>query len=242
LIRSVAIITARGGSKRIPRKNIRPFLGVPIIKYPIDSAFESGCFDEVMVSSDDAKIMELAKSFGAKVPFPRSDATADDRASLADVVAEVIACYEKIGRCYEYFCCLLPTAPFVTSQRLRESFSLLQETGADAVIPVVRFNYPIQRALRIENGHLRMACPENRNVRSQDLEPTYHDCGQFYWMKTSSFLTQRHFFADKTVPMEISEWEAQDIDTEEDWTMAEIKYRILQSHFNKKIDNGMRQS
>lgn len=238
--RSVAIITARGGSKRIPQKNIRPFLGIPIIKYSIDSALNSGCFEEVMVSTDDHRIAELAKFFGAKVPFPRSGATADDQAPLADVVGEVIACYEKIGRHYEYFCCILPTAPFVTYQRLREGFSLLKETGADAVVPVVRFNYPIQRALRIGNGYLKMICPENQNVRSQDLETTYHDSGQFYWMKTSSFLSQKQFFADKTVPMEVLEWEVQDIDTEEDWKMAEIKYRILQSCFKENIGNGTR--
>ena len=238
--RSVAIITARGGSKRIPQKNIRSFLGIPIIKYPIDSAFNSGCFDEVMVSSDDPTIAKLAKSFGAKVPFLRSTETSDDYAPLVDVVAEVIDTYEKMGIHYEYFCCILPTTPFVTSQRLSEGLSLLKETDVDSVVPVVRFNYPIQRALRIGNGNLEMICPENRNVRSQDLEPTYHDSGQFYWMRTSRFLMQRKFFAKKTAPMELSEWEVQDIDTEEDWAMAEIKYRILQTYLKEEIGNGLR--
>jgi len=236
----MAIIPARGGSKRIPQKNIRPFLGIPIIKYSIDSALLSKCFTEVMVSTDDPVIAEVARSFGAEVPFLRSEATSDDQAPLADVVAEVIASYEIIGRCFEYFCCILPTAPFVTCQRLREGFELLKKTGAGGVVPVVSFSYPIQRALKIENGLIEMIWPENRNVRSQDLPPAFHDSGQFYWMNTISFLEQKHLFVKNAIAMEINAWEVQDIDTEEDWTMAEIKYEILQARLRVKA-GGSRQ-
>ena len=223
----IAIIPARGGSKRIPRKNIRPFLGQPIIKYSIDAALTAGIFDEIMVSTVDKDIAEIAKSFRAEIPFFRSEITSGDRAPLADVIEEVIFEYKKRGKYFEYFCCILATAPFILSERLVQAMQLLKKSGADAIIPVVRYGYPIQRALKIENNILKMVWPENYEKFSNDLMPTYHDCGQFYCMRTESFLQQKKLFAEHTIPIEISESEVQDIDNEEDWKVAELKYKIL---------------
>jgi pseudaminic acid cytidylyltransferase len=225
--KTVAIITARGGSKRIPRKNIKNFLGVPIIKYSIDAALKAACFDEIMVSTDDKQIAKIALSYGATVPFFRSAAMSSDYAMTAEVIEEVIMEYKKIGMEFEYLCCIYPTAPFITSTRLSDTLKMLINTGADCVLPVTRFSYPIQRALKIENNRAEMIWPENYNVRSQDLMPAYHDCGQFYCMKTKSLLEQKKLFAENTVPIEIPEFEVQDIDNDEDWKIAEFKYKVL---------------
>ena len=223
----LAIIPARGGSKRIPRKNIKNFCGQPIIKYSIDTALKSKCFEEVMVSTDDKEIAKIAESLDAKVPFLRSEENSNDYAGTADVIAEVLNAYKKLNKHFEYFCCIYPTAPFITAKKLYDSFEILKKSGADAVIPVVKFNYPIQRGLKIENNKLEIICPENYKKRSQDLMQTYHDCGQFYWIKTESFLKQKTLFTKNTIPFEINETEVQDIDTEEDWKIAEFKYEYL---------------
>jgi len=225
--KKLVIIPARGGSKRIPRKNIKPFLGIPIIKYSIEAALNANCFDEVMVSTDDKEIAEIAISSGAKVPFSRSEATSSDYAMTAEVLKEVILEYKNRGIAFEYLCCLYPTAPFVTPEKLNKAMKMLIDTGTDCVLPITIFSYPIQRALKIENGLLKMIWPENYNARSQDLMPAYHDCGQFYCMRTESFLRQKKLFAEYTIAMIIPESEVQDIDTEEDWKIAEIKYKIL---------------
>lgn len=223
----IAIIPARGGSKRIPRKNIKSFLGNPIIKYSLEAALMAGCFDEVMVTTDDKEIAGIAVSCGAKVPFYRSEATSTDFAMTADVLEEVVLEYRKKGMEFKYLCCIYPTAPFITAEKLGTAMKMLTDTGADCVLPVTRFSYPIQRALKIENGLAKMIWPENYNMRSQDLMPAYHDCGQFYCMKTESLLQQKKLFAEYTVPFEIPESEVQDIDNEEDWKIAEMKYKIL---------------
>jgi N-acylneuraminate cytidylyltransferase len=225
---AVAIITARGGSKRIPRKNIRPFCGVPIIGYSINAALGARCFDEVMVSTDDPEIAGVAAGFGAAVPFFRTPATSDDHATTADVLAEVLAEYGRRGRRFDFGCCLYPTAPFVTADFLSAGLRLLRDDPElDSVVPVVRFGYPIQRALKIENGRLGMICPENLTRRSQDLPPAYHDVGQFYWFRVESFLRCRQLFAPKTAPLVVPEWSVQDIDNEDDWVMAETKYEVV---------------
>lgn len=226
----VAIITARGGSKRIPRKNIKSFLGKPIIAYSICAAIESGCFDEVMVSTDDQEIAKVAESFGAKIPFIRSIETSDDFATTADVLVEVIKKYDRLGKKYDHACCIYPTAPFVTPEKLRQGNELLLQTGADSVLPVVKFGYPILRALQIENNCLSMIWPEHMNTRSQDLKPAYHDAGQFYWFLVSRFMKTRKLFSDYSVPIIVNESEVQDIDNEEDWKIAEMKYRLLTNH------------
>lgn len=230
---SVAIITARGGSKRIPRKNIKPFLGKPIIHYSIQAALASGCFDEVMVSTDDAEIAEIAKDAGAKIPFMRSPENSNDYAGTMEVLKEVILAYQEEGQSFDRLCCIYPTAPFVTANRLQEAMRLLLEKDADCVLPVVQYGYPIQRSLKINGqGFAEMNWPENYSARSQDLVPTYHDCGQFYCLKTASLLGQAALFAGRTVPIVLPESEVQDIDNEEDWKMAELKFRMLHPAVN----------
>lgn len=226
-MKCIAIIPARGGSKRIPRKNIKNFAGQPIIKYSIDAALQSGCFDEVMVSTDDQEIAEMAKSYGAKVPFMRSTENSMDMAMTIPVLEEVVYEYEKIGEKFDYVCCIYPTAPFVTAEKLIKAKEIILKNDVEAVVPVMKFSYPIQRALKIENGIVKMFWPENYNMRSQDLEAAYHDCGQFYFMKKESMIEQKRLFPNLTFPLEVPESEAQDIDNEEDWRIAEIKFKIL---------------
>lgn len=223
----LAIIPARGGSKRIPRKNIKMFCGYPIIKYSIQAAFQSKLFDEVMVSTDDNEIAKIALTYDVKVPFLRSAETSNDSSTTDQVINEVLSEYKKKGTEFNYFCCIYPTAPFIKSSVLIESYNILNASKIDAVIPVVKFSYPIQRAFRIKEKYLEMYWSENYNKRSQDLETSYHDAGQFYWMKTNSFLKHNRIFVKKTAAYEISEFEAQDIDTVEDWKIAEIKYKLF---------------
>lgn len=225
--KTLAIIVARGGSKRIPRKNIKFFFGQPIIKYSIDVALNSDIFDEVMVSTEDEEIAKIAKNFGAQVPFFRSNQTASDSATTAEVISEVLSEYKKLGKEFDYFCCLYPTAPFITVKKLNEAFSILKSNNFDSVFPVVKFGCPIQRALKVEDGLITMIWPENINKRTQDLPPTYHDCGQFYFLETKSFLKQKKLFTKKSAPLFIDEMEVQDIDNENDWKIAELKYKIL---------------
>ena len=225
----LAIIPARGGSKRIPKKNIKPFLGQPIIKYSIDTAIKSGIFDIIMVSTDDEEIAKISRSCGADSPFMRSEKTSDDHAMLADVLEEVLKEYKKRSIEFTAFCCILPTAPFIKVSRLVEGLNILKKNNADSVIPIVKFNYPVQRALKINNGLLSMIRPENYIKRSQDLEPAYHDAGQFYWVNSNSFLKQKRLFMNKTIPIEVTDLEVHDIDDENDWKSAEIKYKIIKN-------------
>lgn len=232
--RCVAIITARGGSKRIPRKNIKDFLGKPIISYSIDAALDAGCFHEVMVSTDDREIADVARSLGATVPFLRSESTSDDFATTADVLSEVLNRYLQHGKVFEYACCIYPTAPFVTAERLRQAYDLLKESDADTILPVVRFSFPIQRALTIEGNRLKVLWPEHLNARSQDMTSTYHDSGQFYFFQVARFLETHELLGNNCIPIELPESVVQDIDTEEDWKIAEIKYQLMHSHIKKK--------
>ena len=226
---SLCVIPARGGSKRIPRKNLRSFCGRPIIAYSIDAALESDVFDATIVSTDDGEIADLAVQLGAEVPFFRSSEASSDMATLADVVTEVVARHSKERQNPEIICCLLPTAPFVTCQELRDSYyALLREENTTAVIPVVRFGYPIQRALQVdERQRVSMVWPEYVTARSQDLEPRYHDAGQYYFIRRRAFDHQRTLFPDGAVAHEKSELAVQDIDTEEDWRLAEMKFQLL---------------
>ncbi len=225
----LAIITARGGSKRIPRKNIRDFLGSPIIRYSIDAALNAGCFDEIMVSTEDFEIADLAVSLGANVPFMRSNMTSNDYATTADVTREVLKQYKFIGKEFKYCCCLYPTAPFITSEKLSNAYLKLIESDADSVVTVVRYGFPIQRSFSIEKGILKMNWPKYLNTRSQDLPPAYYDAGQFYFLRTESFLKKKEIFTDFTIGLELPESEVQDIDVEKDWEIAELKYKLLQA-------------
>ena len=224
---NIAIITARGGSKRIPRKNIRMFCGKPIIEYSIEAALGSHCFDHVMVSTDDREIAEIAEKAGAEVPFLRSRENSGDYATTADVIREVLLEYQKRGVEFTCACILYPTAPFVTAEKLRNAMTLLREQNVDSVLPMVRFSFPPQRAFVCREGKLAFAEKQYAMARSQDLEPMYHDCGQFCCFQTEAFLQKNSLVTDNVLGIEYPESEVQDIDTIEDWTLAELKYSMM---------------
>ncbi len=234
-MRNIAIIPARGGSKRIPRKNIKPFMGKPIIAYSIEAALQSGLFDEVMVSTDDQEIATIAKQYGASVPFYRSPETSNDYATMENVIEEVLYCYKEQGENFDDFCCILSTAPFLTSDSLIDSYRKFEKNSFDALVPVLSFSYPIQRALFMKDSRLLMREPEHIHTRSQDLEPMYHDAGLFYWMKVDKFFETKEILCENTGMIQLSEVEVQDIDTEEDWKLAELKYQILGKDGNLNI-------
>ena len=223
----ISIIPARGGSKRIPRKNIKPFCGKPILAYSIEAALKSGLFEEVMVSTDDGEIAETARRYGASVPFMRSAETANDFAILKDVLVEVLGRYKSLGKNFEQVCCILPTAPLIEAGDIVKSHEILEEEKCVSVIPVVKYYYTIFRSLKIDGGRLVMNWPENYSKRSQDLPDAYHDAGLFYWYSRKYFEEKVAGFGRDARPYIIDEAKAQDIDTPEDWKMAEMKYRIL---------------
>jgi pseudaminic acid cytidylyltransferase len=222
----LCIIPARGGSKRIPRKNIKDFLGKPIIAYSIEVALKSGLFDEVMVSTDDEEIAEIARNYGAKVPFVRSKENANDYATTIDVLVEVLENYKAQNQTFETGCCVYPTAPFVSPEILQKSFQMLKNEGFDSVYPVQKFSFPPQRSVVFKDNKLRWQNPENALARSQDLTPLYHDAGQFYFFRTEKLLKNRTILTENTSGIVISEMAAHDIDNEEDWAVAEFKYRL----------------
>lgn len=226
-MRTIAIITARGGSKRIPGKNRKEFCGKPILAYSIEAAVQSGIFDTVMVSTDDEGIAQIARTYGAEVPFYRSEETSGDFATTNDVLLEVLSEYEKRGDHYELGCCIYPTAPFVTAQKLRQAVDALLASDADTLIPVAAFSYPPQRAMIVRDGRLVFEYPQYLDSRSQDLEPHYHDVGQFYIFRTEAFRVNRKLMVGNILPMVVSEMEVQDIDNQTDWEIAEMKYRRM---------------
>ena len=225
---NICIITARGGSKRIPRKNIKEFCGKPIIAYSIEAAIRSGVFKEVMVSTDDEEIAEIAKRYGANVPFFRSAATATDYATTADVLLEVLDAYKKLGREFEFMCCLYPTAPFINANRLKTALEIMAEKKPVEIIPVVSYSFPPQRCFVIdESNYMRYKYKEYMNTRSQDLEKLYHDAGQFYVYDIQKYLKVKGQVSEKIMPLLLDEIEVQDIDDEQDWIIAEMKYDLL---------------
>lgn len=224
---SVCIITARGGSKRIPRKNVREFCGKPMLAYSVETAVASGIFDVVMVSTDDDEIADVARKYGAEVPFMRSEATSNDYATTADVLREVLSDYGKCGDEFDTMCCLYPTAPFVQVSELKEASAMI-EAGASSVIPVTSFDFPPLRGFRVgEDGSLEYAFPEFAQTRSQDLPEMVHDCGRFYFAKAASFHETGGFITNNTRFLRIPSRLVQDIDTPEDWELAEQKYRAM---------------
>lgn len=224
----IAIIPARGGSKRIPKKNIKYFLGKPIIAYAIENAISSKLFNEVMVSTDDEDIAKIAQSYGAKVPFKRTEKNANDYATTIDVITEVISSYKNLGIKFEYACCIYPCTPLLTKEKLKESFSLLEQDYLDCVFPIVRYGFPIQRAVRLnDKGLVEMLQPKHLITRSQDLEPSFHDAGQFYSFKVDNLVSKQKLLTDLTGHIELSEIEAQDIDNLVDWKLAEVKYKMI---------------
>lgn len=228
---NLAIIPARGGSKRIPRKNIKLFLGKPIIAYSIEAAINSGLFNEVMVSTDDAEIAAIAIQYGATVPFMRSEITSNDFATTFDVIKEVINSYSEKGIEFKNACCIYPCAPFVIEQKLEKAYNLLIKEHFDAVFPVMQFGYPIQRALQKDDlGKISFFYPEYALSRSQDLPPSFHDAGQFYWMNVASCMEQQKIITDNTGSIVITELQGQDIDNEVDWKMAELKFKLFKEN------------
>ncbi len=223
----IAIITARGGSKRIPKKNIRQFCGKPIIAYSIEAALVSGIFETVMVSTDSMEIADIARSYGADVPFMRSQENSNDYADTADVLLEVLNEYNNRGRTFEAFCCIYPTAPFVTTEKLREGYDMLLHSDACNVVSMTPFSFPPQRGMVRQGEYLTPADPVHINSRSQDLPEILHDCGQFYWCRTEAFYQNQDILFHKTIPYLVPEAEVQDIDNESDWEVAEIKYLYM---------------
>lgn len=223
-MKNLAIIPARGGSKRIPRKNVKPFLGKPILAYSIEAALATGLFDEVMVSTDDEEIADVARQYGAKVPFMRSAGTSNDFATTADVLNEVIAKYKEQRQEFDNFCCIYATAPMVQSKDIIFAFERLSNSKFTVVYPVVSFSYPIWRCLDLaEDGTMTRHWPKYENSRSQDLPKEYHDTGTFYWYKTKEWLKGNSIVGG----IEVDETTIQDIDTETDWKIAEMKYKLL---------------
>lgn len=223
-MKNLCIIPARGGSKRIPRKNVKPFLGKPMLAYSIETAIKTGLFEEVMVSTDDLEIADVARKYGAKVPFMRSEDTASDYATTSDVLKEVLSRYKELGREFDCFCCFYATAPLVQSQDVVAAFERLQQSDFTLVYPVVQFSYPIWRCLDLaEDGTMKRHWSEFENSRSQDLPKEYHDTGTFYWYKAKEWLAGKI----KIGGIEVGETTIQDIDTETDWKLAEMKYKLL---------------
>lgn len=223
-MKNLAIIPARGGSKRIPRKNVKPFLGKPMLAYSIEAALATGLFDEVMVSTDDEEIAEVARQYGAKVPFMRTPATANDYATLADVMKEVLTEYKNRGQEFDNSCLILATCPMLQSQDISFAYDRLTSSNFTMVYPVVLFSYPIWRCLDLaEDGSMNRHWPEFENTRSQDLPKQYHDTGTFYWYKNAEWLVGNV----KIGGIEVDETTIQDIDTETDWKLAEMKYKLL---------------
>lgn len=223
---NVAIIPARGGSKRIPKKNIKNFLGKPIIAYSIEAAMNSGLFTEIMVSTDDDEIIKVAEQFGAKVPFKRTPENSTDFATTADVLNEVIAKYKELGKQFDNGCCIYPTAPLIQMTHLKNGLSVLVKENFDTVFPAVAFSFPVWRGFeKSDTGKIKMLWPEYVNTRTQDLTKVFHDAGQWYWFRTDRL--GEKLITENTGAIYLNEEEVQDIDEMSDWKIAEMKYRML---------------
>ncbi len=226
---NLAVIPARGGSKRIPNKNIKDFLGRPVIEYPIEAALRSGLFRDLIVTTDSREIADIASGAGASVPFMRGAELSGDYVMVADVIMDALDRYEEAEHIkVDNICVIFPAAVFVTERKIAEGFSLLSEDGVNSVLPVVPFSYPPQRGVVASaDGGLVMKWPENYDKRSQDLEAIYHDTGQFYWLCAEKFRSDKKLFLDKMKGVFVSPLEVQDIDSLDDWKIAEMKYRLL---------------
>jgi pseudaminic acid cytidylyltransferase len=234
----LAVIQARGGSKRIPRKNLRPFMGKPIIAYSIEAARRSALFDRIVVSTEDAEIGEVAAGLGAEVPFRRPAALADDRTGIAPVVKHALQWFVEHGFAVEYACCILATAPFLSARQLRLGFEKLAASDKSFVVSVTSYQFPIQRAVRITpEGVLAPLHADQILARSQDLEETYHDAGQFYWGRARAFLDEEILLSGASLPAILPRHLVQDIDTPEDWRQAELMYA---AHFQSGTDGECR--
>lgn len=226
--RVLVVIPARGGSQRIPKKNIKPFLGKPIISYVIECAIMSGCCDEVLVSTDSEEIAGIAKQYGASVPFIREASLADGYTTTDAVIIDAIKRYKEKGREFKYVICLYPTAPFVTVEHIKQALELMDKHNAKEVKMLAQFSFPPQRGMIVdENGYAEYKYKEYANTRSQDLAPIYHDVGQLYVYDAEQFIRCNGSIVDGVVPLFVEEKDVQDIDNEQDWVMAELKYKVL---------------
>jgi pseudaminic acid cytidylyltransferase len=225
----IAVIPARGGSKRIPRKNLLPFAGKPMIAHSIQSAIGSKCFDDILVSTDDAEISELSKSLGANVPFVRPSHLADDYATTTQVISHAVEWLTADRGVPEAVCCIYATAPFIDSVDIAKGIELLVEGRWDFVFSAVPFSYPIHRGFQLDvDRRVEMVFPQYFNTRSQDLPQVWHDAGQFYWGTANAWLSGKPLFSNTSTVVPLPEWKVQDIDTLDDWVHAELRYRLLQ--------------
>lgn len=223
----IAVIPARGGSKRIPRKNIKVFNNKPMILWALNTAKESGIFDHIIVSSDDKEIIEISKEFGAEVPFIRPKEISDDITPTVPVISHALKECINLGWSVEYACCIYPCVPFLKSSDLVNSFEILKNQEAEFVYPVVEYAHPIQRAMRkLSSGQMQFLDASNEMTRTQDLEKTYHDAGQFYWGKKDAWINEKKMHSDG-VGMPIENWRVVDIDNHDDWKRAEILYKLI---------------
>ncbi|MCC7459868.1 MAG: pseudaminic acid cytidylyltransferase [Proteobacteria bacterium] len=226
-MKPIAIITARGGSKRIPHKNIKAFLGKPIIKYSIKACLDSGLFSNVIVSTDDLKIAQIARKSGATVPFMRSKKNSDDYATTADVVIEVLESLAKTQKLPENVCVVYPAAPLITVDHLKKTHNILKSKKKHVVFPVVEFDFPIQFSMTIKRDRIQYVDSKLEKRRSQDLKPHFHDVGMFYWLDVKQFFKQKKIIMKNAGYIELNSLECQDINTKHDWKLAELKYRML---------------
>jgi N-acylneuraminate cytidylyltransferase len=227
---NLAVIPARGGSKRIPRKNIKDFCGRPIIAWSIEAALKSGCFDRIIVSTDDTEIAEISRQEGADIPFMRPAELSNNHTGTMPVIRHAIEWFSQKDQQPDLVCCLYATAPFVRSIDIQRGLKILNESGCDYAVSVASYAFPIQRAVRItEQRRIEMFQPENFEIRSQDLEEAYHDAGQFYWGRASAWLIEKRIFTHDAVPVVLHGHRVQDIDTIEDWVRAEWMFKALQS-------------
>lgn len=230
-MKSLCVIPARGGSKRIPRKNIRNFCGRPTIAWPIETAKKAACFDRILVSTDDEEIAEIASDWGAEIPFIRPSALANDSTPTRDVINHAIDFVTENGDKPEYVCCLYATAVFVRAEDVVRGLDSLRMSDSDFAFSVTSYPYPIQRALRLSQlGTVEMFYPEHESTRSQDLQEAYHDAGQFYWGRVHAYLGNRPIFESISTPIIIPRHRAQDIDTPEDWEYAELMFSITRQN------------
>jgi len=226
---NICVIPARGGSKRIPKKNIKEFNGKPIIAYSIEAALESNCFSQVIVSTDDIEISEVARAYGAHVPFLRPDELSNDYVGTIPVIKHTIEWMEENNFSIENVCCLYATAPFIKSKILSKAYQQLKDSSADYCFSVTSFSFPIQRSIKIvKGGKVNMFYPEHFNKRSQDLEDAYHDAGQFYWGKAQAFKDEVIVFSEVSSPYILPRYLVQDIDTMDDWLRAELMHQVIQ--------------
>ena len=225
---NVAVIPARGGSKRIPRKNIRKFSGKPIIAYSIEKALLSDLFGKVIVSTDDDEINSVAKQFGAEVPFKRPTELSDDYAGTTEVIAHAIKWMKNQGWTLNGVCCIYPTAPLLDVELLKTSYEIFIKGKWDYVFSATEYVYPVERSFKVlDNSGIKMLIPKNFNRRSQDLTPTFHDAGQFYWGSPEAWVEDRPIFSERSTIIKLPAFGGTDIDTEDDWKRAELLYKIL---------------